>query len=81
MKMEDLRVPAIAFAAAVVGGVITLIGQMWTSSREYDAKMVEIAMGVLRAPYDKDLQGVRTWALNVINRHSGTTLESKPRPR
>ena len=36
-------------------------------------------MGVLRAPPSdkKDLQGVRTWALDVINRHSGTRLQTE----
>jgi hypothetical protein len=80
IRMDDLRMPAIALAAAVFGGLITLLGQHLTSSREYDAKMVEIAMGVLRAPPskdNKDLLGVRTWALKVIERHSGTHFETQ----
>jgi hypothetical protein len=79
IRMEEWRTPAIALAAAVIGGLIALLGQHLTSSREYDAKMVEIAMGVLRAPPSKDdnLLGVRTWALDVIERHSGTRFENQ----
>jgi hypothetical protein len=77
--MEEWRVPAIALTAAVLGALITLLGTHLASSREYDAKMVEIAMGVLRASPskdNKDLIGVRTWALKVIERHSGQRFES-----
>ena len=82
IRMDDWRTPAIALAAGVIAALITLLGQHLTSSREYDAKMVEIAMGVLRAPPskdNKDLLGVRTWALKVIERHSGTEFESQAR--
>jgi hypothetical protein len=80
IRMEDLRTPIIGLAGVLLGALIAAIVQLSISSREYDAKMVEIAMGVLRAPPskdNKDLLGVRTWALRVVERHSGTPFESE----
>jgi hypothetical protein len=77
--MDSIRMEG-ALAAGVIGGLIALLGQHLTSSREYDAKMVEIGMGVLRAAPskdNKDLLGVRTWALRVVEHHSGTRFESE----
>jgi hypothetical protein len=55
-----------ALMAALIGGLVVLI----SSSREHDAKMVEIAVGVLRAQPTEDISGARRWAIRVINKSS-----------
>ena len=73
IRMEEWRTPAISLVAAVIGGLIALLGQHWTSSRERDTKMVEIALGMLRAePKEDALKAVRPWVIRVIEHHSGT---------
>jgi hypothetical protein len=78
----DIRMdnPRITLAVAVIGGLTVLLGQHLMSSREYDAKMVEIAINVLRADPKKgseDLKGVREWATGMIMRHSGVPLKEE----
>lgn len=37
------------------------------AQRQADTKMVEIAVGILRAPINDDLAQIRTWAMDVID--------------
>ena len=76
IRMEDLRTPAIALAAAVIGGLITLLGQHWTSSRERDTRMVELSLRMLTVkPEEEQLKAVRPWVIRVLEHHSGTRFE------
>jgi hypothetical protein len=79
-RMEDWRTPAVSFAAAVFGALIALVGQHWTSSRERDTRMVEIALGMLRVePKEDALKAVRPWVIRVVEQHSGTPFRNEER--
>jgi hypothetical protein len=50
--------------------ILAFTAQNISSSREHDAKMVEIAIGILRAEPKPEITGARTWAIRVINASS-----------
>jgi hypothetical protein len=62
----------------VIGLVITTgmttYATYYNSSNEHNAKMVELALGILRAAPNENVIGARSWAIRVINAHSGTTF-------
>jgi hypothetical protein len=62
-------------AFAVVGVVI--VG-WWIDStlkrRETSAKMVEVAVGVLKSKPDESSSNLRTWAIQVVNKYSEVPL-------
>ena len=73
IRMEEWRTPAISLVAAVIGGLIALLGQHWTSSRERDTRMVDIALKMLTVePKEDALKAVRPWVIRVLEQHSGT---------
>jgi hypothetical protein len=86
---DHLASPA---AVAVIAGVSAAIGavagpyltsrvEYFTRNREMDIKMVEIAVGILRAD-DKKEPGVapaRAWAADVIDRYSQVPLSAEAR--
>jgi hypothetical protein len=42
----------------------------WTNERQMDVKMVEIGIGILRAPPKDDIAVMRSWAIDVIEQSS-----------
>jgi hypothetical protein len=78
--MNSIRVAAIAFAGVVFGALITGYFQ-WSSSKEQtDIRLVEVAVGVLRAkPNEEDLKALRNWAINVVENRSGTRFTQQER--
>jgi hypothetical protein len=62
-----MRDAILVFAAALLSAVFSLTGQMILSSRGHDAKLIEIAIGVLRAEPKPETEAVRTWAIPMIN--------------
>jgi hypothetical protein len=67
---------ALLFSAVGVGG--TLLGatlapviNYLVNERQMDVKMVEIGIGILRAPPKEDIAVIRSWAIDVIERSSG----------
>jgi hypothetical protein len=42
-----------------------------TNERQMDVKMVEIGIGILRAPPKEDIAVMRGWAIDVIENNSG----------
>jgi hypothetical protein len=69
-----MKIALISATSAVLGGFVTAIltftAQNIASSREHDARMVEIAIGILRAEPKPEIVGARTWAIRVINASS-----------
>jgi hypothetical protein len=62
-------IPAlVAVATAIISSYVLYANSL----REHDAKMVEIAIGILRAKPDENVIGARRWAIRVVNAHSGT---------
>jgi hypothetical protein len=58
--------------SAFISAGISAYAQILTSSREHDAKMVEMALGILRAAPSENVIAARSWAIRVIDAHSGT---------
>jgi hypothetical protein len=65
--MDKIIIPLVAAVFGVFGG---FAGQWISSNSEHDAKMVEIAIDVLRAQPTEEILGVRRWAIRVINKSS-----------
>jgi hypothetical protein len=55
----------------LLGTIVTALLPYWNRNRELDIKLVEIAIGVLRAEPNTDVAGARGWAIRVINEKSG----------
>ena len=77
MKIEISEATKNTLIAAVAGAIAGLLSsstnflaQDMTSAREHDARMVEIAVGILRADPKPEIIGARTWAIRVINSSS-----------
>jgi hypothetical protein len=69
---EILNTLVTVLTAGAVSTVISSGVLYLTSSREHDAKMVEMALGILRAAPNENVTAARSWAIRVINGHSGT---------
>ena len=79
-RIEEWKTPAIALAGVVIGGLITLVGQHWTSARERDTRMVELSLRMLQVkPEEEQLKAVRPWVIRVLEHHSGTRFYSDER--
>ena len=80
--MDSIRVAAIAFAGVVLGALITGYFQ-WSSSKEQtNIRLVEVAIGVLRAkPIEEEehLKALRNWAIKVVEDRSGTQFTQQER--
>ncbi len=64
----------VSIAAAVgtiLGATIAPLVNYWTNERQMDVKMVEIGIGILRAPPKEDVAVMRSWAIDLIEKSSG----------
>ncbi len=55
----------------LIGSLVTAWFGYIGHSQDLDVKMVEIGIGILRAPADDDIASIRSWALDVIEKKSG----------
>lgn len=72
----------IAIAGALgtlVGATIAPLVNYWTNERQMDVKMVEIGIGILRAPPKEDIAVMRSWAIDVIEKSSGRRFSTEQR--
>ena len=75
-EIVSLTVAFLAFLGAFVSAFYTYTNR----NRELDIKIVEIGISILRAdPNEKQTQGAREWAIQVIEKFSGQvfSLEAK----
>jgi hypothetical protein len=80
--MDSIRVAAIGLAGVVIGALITGYFQWWSSKQQTDTRLVEMAIGVLRAqPKEEEehLKALRNWAIKVVEDRSGTQFSEKER--
>lgn len=70
-------------ALAVVGGAsISAWVADRAAARAFDAKMVEIGVGILATdPGKSDVTAARQWALDLVEKHSGLTFSADGRAR
>jgi hypothetical protein len=79
--MADLKgvlnsILAAGVVSAIISSSVTFGATYFSSSRENDAKMVEMALGILRAVPSENVIAARSWAIRVIDAHSGTPFTS-----
>jgi hypothetical protein len=55
----------------VLGATLSPVVNYFVNERQMDVKMVEIGIGILRAPPKEDIAAIRSWAIDVIERSSG----------
>jgi hypothetical protein len=70
------------FAAIVIPVVIAIVGHEYSKAvkqREIEAKYVELAVGILRSPPVDEAFDIRSWAVEVVDRHSGIKLSPAQR--
>lgn len=65
-----VRTAAIAGVSAIVGALIGAWLDYAVREREMDIKMVEIAVGILRAEPSEGIRPAREWAVNIISYYS-----------
>lgn len=68
----------IALCSALSAVISTLIASSYSkaaSDRMADVKLVELAVGLLRETPQAETEGVREWAVRILNMHSGVPLE------
>jgi hypothetical protein len=63
----------------VLGTTIAPLVNYWTNERQMDVKMVEIGIGILRAPPKEDIAVMRSWAIDVIEQSSGRKFSPEQR--
>jgi hypothetical protein len=60
--------------ATLVVAIITVGGQWWNHRAEIDAKMLEIGISILRSQPAQETQALRSWAIDLINKHGDVPL-------
>jgi hypothetical protein len=64
---------------ALAGTLASAYFQYSASERASDVRMVEIGIGILRAPVSEDIAVIRGWALDLIEKSSGLKFDSNQR--
>ena len=62
------------FAGVVVLGFVGLLVNSTIQSRDANAKLMETAVGVLRAKPEESNKGLRAWAIGIVNKYSQVPL-------
>jgi hypothetical protein len=85
-KHVALVVAVIALVGTLVGNYIQAQTAHTTAQLSYqsaehasDIKMIEIAVGILRAPITEDVASIRTWAMDIIDASSKRKLTREER--
>jgi hypothetical protein len=71
--------PVLAVVATIVIGGITVASQYIASQRALDAQMLQIGISVLRAPPTDDATSIRHWALDTVEKYSGSKFNDAQR--
>jgi hypothetical protein len=71
--------PLAAVFGLLIGSLVTAWFGYIGHSQDLDVKMVEIGIGILRAPADDDIASIRSWALDVIEKKSGFPFTEEQR--
>jgi hypothetical protein len=71
--------PVLAVIATIVIGGITVAAQYIASRRALDAQMIEIGVSVLRAPPTNEGTSIRHWALDIVEKYSGSHFNDAQR--
>jgi hypothetical protein len=64
----------VGLLGGVVASVITGTFEYSGHSRDLDAKMIELSVGILRSKPDAETMPLREWAIDVIQKRAGFTF-------
>lgn len=79
---DKLSAVAGLVASVLIPIVVVVVGNAYASAvkdAENRVKYTELAIGILRAPPTEGTQGIRSWAIDVVNKHSGVSLDDATR--
>ena len=71
--------PVLAVIATIVVGGITVAAQYIASRRALDAQMIEIGVSILRAPPTNEGTSIRHWAVDIVEKYSGSHFNDAQR--
>ncbi len=71
--------PVLAVIATIVVGTITVASQYIASKRALDAQMIEIGVSILRAPPTDEATSIRHWAVDIVEKYSGSHINDAQR--
>jgi hypothetical protein len=71
--------PVLAVVATIVVGCITVAAQYIASRRALEAQMIEIGISVLRAPPTNEGTSIRHWAVDIVEKYSGSHFNDAQR--
>jgi len=71
--------PVLAVIATIVVGCITVAAQYIASRRALDAQMIEIGVSILRAPPTNEGTSIRHWAVDIVEKYSGSHFNDAQR--
>jgi hypothetical protein len=74
-----LWTPVAAIAGALIGSLLTAWFGYIGHTKDLEIHMVEIGIGILRAPPSEDIASIREWAINVIETNSGYPFTAEQR--
>jgi hypothetical protein len=78
-RWEGLNAISGFLAALAIPVVLAILGHRYTNAlkeREIQGRFVEIAVDILEEPPNPERQGVRRWAIKVVNEYSGVPMDS-----
>jgi hypothetical protein len=67
-------------ASVLIPVVVVVVSNLFTSAMkdsENRVRYIELAIGILKSPPSADTDNLRTWAVDVINKHSDVPMDSK----
>jgi hypothetical protein len=70
----------LGFAGVIIAAVLASVASWVSAVRQFDAKMVEIGIGILSTdPGGTDAAASRAWAIKLVEKNSGLKFSQKAR--
>jgi hypothetical protein len=80
VRKSDWLIPVLTAALTVLGVFVSSSFGWLSKDRELDIRLVEIGISILRAkPDETGVTPARQWAIDVIEKHSGTKFSKADR--
>jgi hypothetical protein len=75
------KLVAAVLVALATGGLAGSVLTYWSTDREMDVKMVEMAVGILSQDPTDNIAPARQWAVDVISHYSEKAVKPSPQVR
>ena len=78
LKFEIIAKSMSLILIPLILGILTFQTDFFKTSREFETKMLELSLSVLRTdPKTTDQPGIREWAIELLEEHSGIKLKEQ----